>query len=399
MKQRRPLCPPKFFLPLSPCNTPIRRCSVSREEASHRILIIRTGAFGDILMGTSLLASLRLAFPKAHLTWLVEHSEVQAIDANPYIDEYLQWDSAFWKKMLRRGLYPWWIIQALRARKLLREKKYDILISFQPEEWPLLLQGVAAAMTVGIFDTFRRFYGVEQTSRYTRLYTYAYTHPNLPEHRIDQYLLTLEALGIPPAPYPLMSIGYTHEDSVCVDRFLSDQGITSDEHLIVLAPFTTWPTKCWNSERFVSLGDELALKGCGRIIIISSNKERSAAEILAAQMLISPIVAGGSLSFRQMAALIDRASLVVSGDTGPMHVAAALMKPQVALFGPTSPKWYGPKSANAISLLHPVPCGPCDQKACPNTGREYMQCMTLLPVEEVIKAALHQLEINNAHQI
>ncbi len=75
--------PPEFCLPLTPANLAIQRCPVSLEEASHRILIMRTGAFGDILMGTPLLAALRQAYPRAHLTWVVEHKEVQAIDANP----------------------------------------------------------------------------------------------------------------------------------------------------------------------------------------------------------------------------------------------------------------------------------------------------------------------------
>ena len=378
--------PPQFFAPLTPCNLPLRRCPVGRKEASHRILIMRAGAFGDILMGTPLLAALREAYPNAHLTWIAEQAESQAIDASPYIDEYLAWNSPYWKKTLRRGLYPLWLVRALRLRKLLRANHYNLFVSFQPEEWPLLLRGVNAPLTVGVFDTFRRYYRAAKTSRNTRLYTHAYAYP-LPDHRIDQYLLTLKALGLSPNVSRQMSMGYTEGDQAYTEQFLSAQGISKQDRLVVLAPFTTWPTKCWPAERYAALGDALVHRHGCRIVVIGSGKEREAIQALAAQMRASPVVAAGDLTFRQMAALVDRAVLLVSGDTGPMHVATALQTPQIAIFGPTAPQWYGPKTGTFRSLLHPVPCGPCDQKFCTQTGDDYLRCMKLISVEEALAAA------------
>ena len=383
----KPLISMDFFVPLVPCNQPLRRCPVSREDASHRILIMRLGAFGDILMGTSLLAALREAYPDAHLTWIAEHSEVQAIDANPYVDAIIRWDSSYWKRMVRGLRYAAWLSRMLQMRKNLHQNQYDIFVSFQPEEWPLLARGTGAALKVGIFDTFRRYYRAQKTSGNTRLYTHAYAYPNLPDHRIDQYLLTLQALGLPPNPAAPLSMGYTEADKEVVLRFLADYGFSGNIPLVLLAPLTTWPTKCWPLERYAALGNALAQHGC-RVIVIGSGKERDAVEALAAQMEPRPLTAAGTLSFRQMAALVDQSALVVSGDTGPMHVASALGVPQVALFGPTSPKWYGPRSPHAVSLLHPVPCGPCDQKFCPNDGEAQMQCMKLLTLPEVLDSAL-----------
>lgn len=387
MKQRKRHLPPKFLTPLTPCNIPVQRCPVPREKAANRILIMRLGAFGDILMGTPLLAAFRRAYPDAHITWLVGHTEVQAIDANPYIDEYLCWDGAYWKKMLRRGLYPLWLFRALKMQTALRNKHYDIFISFQPEEWPLLLRGIQAPVTIGIFDTFRRYYRATKTSGHTKLYTQAYSYPNLPDHRIDQYLLTLKALGLPEEVSRQMSIGYTVEDRNAAEQFLSENAAAVGDQFVVLVPFTTWPTKCWPSERYVALGNELARRHGCRIVLIGSAKEREAIQALAAQMESRPMVAAGDLTFRQMAALVDKASLLVSGDTGPMHVAAALRIPQIALFGPTAPQWYGPPTGHAISLLHPVPCGPCDQKFCPNVGEDHEICQRLITVEEALASA------------
>jgi len=392
MKLRKRHLPPEFCLPLIPCNVPVSRCPVPREQASHRILIMRVGAFGDILMGTPLLAALRAAYPDAHLTWVVEHSEVQAIDANPYIDEFLRWDGSYWKKMLRLGLYPLWLIRALQMREKVRDKEYDIFVSFQPEEWPLLVRGVGAPLTIGVFDTFRRYYSASKTSRNTRLYTHAYFYPNLPDHRIDQYLLTLDALELPSDVSQQMSIGYTQEDRGCVERFLGERGVSSQERLVVLAPFTTWPTKCWPQENYVKLGEALTRQHGCRLIIIGSGKEREAVQSMASAMQTPSLTTAGDLTFRQMAALVDRSSLVISGDTGPMHVASALGTPQVALFGPTSPQWYGPRGDQVLTLIHPVPCGPCDQKFCRNINEDFMRCMKLLTVKEVFEAATSLLE-------
>ncbi len=114
-KKRRSL-PPEFFKPLEPCNLPLQRCPVPREKASKRILIMRVGAFGDILMGTPLLAALRKAYPEAHITWIAEFSERDAIDANPFIDEILRWDGSYWKRMLRKMQYPLWLARAFQMR-------------------------------------------------------------------------------------------------------------------------------------------------------------------------------------------------------------------------------------------------------------------------------------------
>ena len=385
-KAKRRHQPPAFLPPLVPCNVPANRCPVPRDQASHRILIMRVGAFGDILMGTPLLAALRRAYPNAHLTWIAEYTEIEAIDANPYIDELVRWDGSYWKRMVRKLAYVSWLRHVMQMRKTLHRKQYDVFVSFQPEEWPLLAYGVGAKLKVGVFDTFRRYYRAQKTSGNTRLYTNSYSYLNLPDHRIDQYLLTLEALGLPPAPTQPLSIGYTEADREAAKLYLSNNGFSGQQPLVLLAPLTTWPTKCWSPECYAELANALAREQNCRMIVIGSGKEREAVEALAAQMEPRPLTAAGTLTFRQMAALADQCALVVSGDTGPMHVASALNIPQVALFGPTSPKWYGPRSPHAISLLHPVPCGPCDQKFCPNEGETHLICMRLLTVPEVLKA-------------
>ena len=391
--KRRPL-PPEFLLPLTPCNVPVQRCPVPREQASKRILIMRAGAFGDILMGSPLLAALRKAYPDAYLAWIAEYGERQAVDASPYIDEILSWDGSYWRRMLRKLQYPLWGMRAWKLRGELRARRFDVFISFQPEEWPLLMRGSGAPVRIGIFDTFKRYYGASRKRHYQRLYTHAFAEPGLPDHRVDQYGLTLQALGLPHAQPEPMSMGYTSEDKAAAEGFLRSQGLTPGQGFVVLAPMTTWPTKCWPAARFIALGDALARRG-RRIVLMGSGKERPALEQMAARMETAPVMVAGELSFRQAAALLDRAALLVSGDTGPMHVASALGTPQVALFGPTSPAWYGPRSGRALVMAHPVPCGPCDKKICRNADDPHL-CMRLLSVEEVLENATTLLDRQEA---
>ena len=389
---------PQFIPPLIPDNLVVQRCPVSQEDAQTRILIVRLGSHGDLLMATPLLAALRRAYPHGHLTWVVEHSALNSIVANPYLDELLVWDSKYWRDMVRmRGLkmlapkrflgLPW-LFQALKMGAELRGRRYDTLISFQPEEWPTLLRGTGAKMTIGVFDTFRQFSGAVQTSPYARRYTYAYTFGDLPEHRTDQYLLPLKSLGLPPAADKQMTLGFTTEDAEAARRLLDLEGISENEPFVVLAPMTTWLSRNWPAENYGQLADALAKQGL-RIALISSPspKEREAVGAIAARMQTPPITALGTLTFRQMAALLARAVLVISGDTGPMHVAAAVGTPYLALFGPTPVAGRAPLSGRGLSLAHAVPCGPCDKEFCTQADDNYLRCLKLITVEEALAAS------------
>ena len=379
--------PPQFLPPLLPCRAPLHRCPVGRELASRRILITRVGAFGDILMATPLLAALRAAYPDAHLTWLVEHTEVQAIDANPYIDEYIKWDGAYWKRQFRWNRLPLGLLRARRFCAELRRRHYDVFISFQPEELAWLVRGINAPISVGVFDTFQQTDGLKRTSPNVRLYSTAYTHDELPLHRTDQYLLPLRALGLPELPEKRMSMGFTEQDAAAADRFLHGQGLADGRPFVVIAPMTTWPSRCWPGERYAALGDALAQRlGHASVLIGSARpEERRTVADVAARMVSGPIQAAGVLDFRQMAALIARSAALISGDTGPMHVAAAVGTPSVSLFGPTPVLGRAPLTPGGRTLMHPVPCGPCDQKLCPNPPESHMLCMRLIGVDEVLE--------------
>jgi len=385
-KQKQAL-PPSFERPLDPCNKSIRRCPVTREEASERILIMRLAAHGDILMATPVVQAIREAKPNAYITWIAERKEKQSIDAHPAVDELILWDSPYFKRFLRKVNWLGWLVEALKFRRLLRDRHFDAFISYQPEEWPLLMLGSGAQNTIGIFDTFRAFYRSKTTSQYRRLYKHAFAHEQLPPHRTDQYLMALPPLGIDPDVSKLMHMGFTSEDRVTARRFIAPHLAGHDAPYVVLAPMTTWTSRCWPAERFAELGDRLEHDGY-RVVLISSSAEHEAAvvEKVSGLMTRKPVTAAGTLPFRAMAALLADAAALVSGDTGPMHVAAAVGAPFVALFGSTPVDNLAPLAGPGVVLSHSVPCGPCYQKHCLLADPDKNLCMRKITVDEAYAA-------------
>jgi ADP-heptose:LPS heptosyltransferase len=286
-----------------------------------------------------------------------------------------------------------WAYLALRFVSQLRRRRYDVFVSLQPEEYWPLLYGVGAAQNIGVFDTFHRFNREAATSRNVVRYQHAYTQSDLPAHRTDQYLLALRALGLPPTTDKHMHLGYTAQDAQVVDALLGEAGESPAGPYVVIAPTTTWESRNWGAERFVEVADALARRGY-RIVLAGSrrSKKRDQATLdilqdIEARLASPPVMAVDRLSFRALAALIDRAALVVSGDTGPMHMAAALDTPYVGVFGPTSPQWYAPLAGRGLTVSHEVPCGPCDRPRCTNDPEGYLRCLRLVTAAEVLHAA------------
>ncbi len=384
---------PKFLEPLNPCNVPVRRCPVSRQKASHRFLIVKLWALGDILMATPLLTALREFYPEAHITWLITPDNRQALDAHPYVDEVIVWDRDFWRDLLskrwknmlhlRRFLGIPWLVQVVRVLQDLRRLKIDTLITMHAEIWPSLVFAAAPSRAIGLL----RLWPPPKLFRWhRRLYATIYTVPQFPPHSTDRYLLPLRALGVGAVPDKQMVLGYTTQDATAVDTLLSSSVCSLNLPLVVIAPMTTSPSKNWPVERYVELGDALAQRGC-QIVLIGTGEQVPIIETIAAGMDTRPLVAAGTLGIRGIAALIARADILISSDTGPMHAAAAVGTRYVALFGPTHVERLAPLSGTGVTLRHSVPCGPCDRAHCMTEGDDHHLCMRLITVEEVVSAA------------
>jgi ADP-heptose:LPS heptosyltransferase len=386
---------PQFIPTEIPVNLTVQRCPVSREEASHRIIIFQLGLFGEVLMASPLISALRNAYPNAHLTWGIDPKYADIVSANPYLDEIMLWSPEYFKKTLRQKPIIW-IQRALDAKKLLNKRPMDIYISLLAEKWPTLVKyGIGAPRRIGVFDTHWDFFNQTRTHPRTKYYTDVFTKEDLPKHRTDMYLLPLKTLGIPqPAQEDKkMLLGFTQPDAEVAEKFLQKHQVTPKHRLIALAPSTTWETRCWPVDRFIELGKRLTAENPNTKLLVlgrDTPEERALSDpLLTGLAETNPIPAIGNLTFRQMAALVARCHLLVSGDTGTMHTAAAVGTPHLALFGPTPIQALAPLvREKGFVIQHPVPCGPCWQKNCSQEGDLHIQCMKKITVDEVANAIL-----------
>ncbi len=375
-----------FATPEKPINLSEKRCSTSMQDAGRRILIMRTGAFGDILMGTPLIAALRNSYPDGWICWIVAHTERQALDANPHLDEVLVWNGDDFSRS--RNLKAWLVnFRTLKSlRRELRLRKFDTFISYQAEEWPKLTKMIDAPVKIGFFDYFNfKIIKPNTLRRIQALYSYKITKHEHPRHRTEQYFSVMKYLGLDEPTDERMTMGFTQDDLDAARLILRQNGIDSNESFIVIVPVTTWVTKNWQPDRFAQVADQMSLQfGC-KVVLLGSQKDRDGIDAVANTMQTKPLAAAGLFTFRQMSALISECTLLVSGDSGPMHVAGAVGTPFVSIFGATAPEKYKPENAIGVAVQNVVPCSPCESYDCRNLSSP-LCCLTSIPVEAVYEA-------------
>lgn len=215
----------------------------------------------------------------------------------------------------------------------------------------------------------------------TPLLTQALTPPSRTDHQLRDYDPLLRSRGIEPDADP-PRLPLPPEAAELADAALSRAGLPRDGSLVLIAPGAAFAwTKRWPPDRFGHLTDTLAARGFRCALVIGPGEEPIAAEVLRASTGPLPVL-GLDLDPVGVAALAVRARVVVANDSGPMHLAAAVGTPVVALFGPTDPGRTGPTGASSEVLDRYVFCSPCYLKECPY-GHE---CMKEIGVEKVAAA-------------
>jgi len=380
-----------MLLPLSsqpaepPFNYRVSKCPVDRSSASHRIAIIRTGSSGDIIMTSPLLAGLRRSYPNAYITWFVEPKFADVLTANPFVDEIVLWKSGPWKRSMNRRAFPPWSWEIAGLKKRLSEWNFDVLISFHGEQFEWLTENCGAPIKIGFFDEFPQFDKSGEEILRKRIFTSSVTAGQQKPHRTDTALLALKLLNLPSCDDKQLYLGFTESDLEAGRVLLNASGLSAGSAYAVIAPFTTWDTRNWSLDKFASLGQNLQSNLNLRIVLIGSLDQKEGIQKLARDLGEQTVVAAGNLTLRQMAAVISEAGLLVSGDTGPMHTAAAVGTPYVALFGPTPAPGRAPLRGQGIIVDKHVSCAPCDLSVCKNSGSEYIQCMSSIGVDEVYR--------------
>ncbi len=331
-------------------------------EGPRRIVIIKPSALGDVIGSLPVAGLLKRRYPAARLAWVIARPFVSLLETHPHVDETIPFDR------LRDGT----AVQQLRStRRLvgaLREGKFDMAIDLQGlfrSGWLTWRSG--ARRRIG-FDYARegspRFYNERVASRGEN------------RNAAERYLDVAEHLGCGRLPAEA-DITTTPDDDAAADALLA--GLDGNRFALLL-PGTNWSTKRWPAAAFEQLARRLEADGLA-VVVAGADDAKDAAACIGGLDIV------GRTSVRELAAVMRRASLVVANDSGPMHLAAALGRPLVALFGPTDPHRTGPwRSPRSVVRLDVV-CSPCFSRTC-----EHNTCLTHLSVDDVHRRCMQQID-------
>ncbi|MDA8099445.1 MAG: glycosyltransferase family 9 protein [Nitrospiraceae bacterium] len=314
------------------------------------ILIIKPGAVGDLIQMTPVVRALNKAYPTASITLLVGSASTASLfHHHPGVREAIVYERSNRHRSLPAFLQLW---------KDLRSRSFDLVLNFQRSNlkaWAL----VAASFPCRIL--------VYHKARKRII------------HAVQNYLETLAPLGIPPAGDRLEFFLDAPSRDFAKEILPSPP---SGAPVIALNPGATHAVNRWPAQRFAELADLIAERIGGQAIIIGGPDDVPLAEQIIEASRTKPRSFAGKTSLLQLGALLERCSLLVSGDTGPMHLATAVGTPVIALFGAADPDRTGPiGAANRVIAASDVDCVPCRSRSCSN--KTYLACMERITPDRV----------------
>jgi lipopolysaccharide heptosyltransferase I len=341
-----------------------------------KILIVKTSAIGDVIHTLPALHCLRRHYPDARITWLVEEAAADVVVGHPALDRVLVSGRKGWLREWRAGERRAAWRKAWRFLRELRDSRYDLLIDFQG----LLKSGI----WVGLARSTRKV-GFGRGMEHAEM-SYLFLNERVPAvsmemHAVDRELHLLRAIGVD-CPEVRFDLPLTAADHEAAAKLLEAHGVAAGHPFVAINPMTTWPTKHWQPGKFAAVADRLAEEG-RTVVFTGGPGDRAAVAAIGTMMRQKAVNLAGATSLKTLAALYARAQVVVSTDTGPMHVAAATGTPVVALFGPTAPWRTGPHGGTHHILRLGLPCSPCFKKEC-----QYgtTACMADISVADVVAA-------------
>lgn len=345
--------------------------STSQLPAARRILLIKPSSLGDVVHALPVLAGLRKAYPEAHIAWLIGTGFAPLLTEHPLIDELIPFDRKRYGRLWRspRSLRDFG--QFLRH---LRRSRFDLVVDLQGLFRSAFFARVTgAACRVG-FANARELAPI--------FYTRRVPVPADDTHAVDNNLAVARALGIPVDP-PEFPLPIDAQERAAFRAMLRDTAGRDIGPFTAVIIGTRWASKCWPAEHWATLLDTLAATDLPPCVLLGGPDDVPLAAEIKSRATTSPIDLVGRTTLRGLAAAIAESRLVLTPDSGPMHIAAALDKPLVAIFGPTNPVRTGPYSDRARVVRRPLECAPCYRRYCP---LGHHNCLRQLAPDEVARA-------------
>ncbi|MBM4125040.1 MAG: glycosyltransferase family 9 protein [Nitrospira sp.] len=338
-----------------------------------RILIIKPSSLGDVVHALPTLAALRDRFPLAHIVWLVKQQWAGIVERAEGLDEV-------WP--VPPSLSGW-----LSLVPRLRAADFDLVVD---------LQGLFRSGAMGWLSGSPARIGFANGREGSPVfYTKLVSVPTQEMHAVDRYLLVAAALGAFVHGAPAFRLRPLPADRETVGALLGRHGVSAKTAWVAVNVSARWQTKRWPAPMFAAALDRLNQEGLGPVVLIGGPDEKSDVGRVMGQMKTAAVDLTGETTPGLLPALLQSASLLLTNDSGPMHVAAAVGTPVVALFGPTSPVRTGPYGQSHRVLRSGVACSPCFSRHCRN-GLP-LECLTSISVEQVLEAVRAQAARRPVH--
>ena len=333
-----------------------------RPDPNHqpRFLVVRLGSLGDVIHGIPAAAALRVRFPHARIDWLVDPRYVELLDLVECIDSPIALDP---RDLRIGGGHGWSVLKGLRAAH------YDAVVD---------LQGLLKSAVLGRLAGATRTIGAPWAHLREPLARLFYTDapdPGAAPHVIDKNLGLLGPLDVTDRTvhFPIR-IPRTDTVTSVVDRFGPDG-------YAILNPGAAWPNKRWPAARFGAVAASIRREhGWRSVVLWGPGDQELAASVAAASQGASEVAPPTTIT--DIVGIARAARLMVSGDTGPIHIAGAVGTPLVALFGPTSPERNGPWAARDVTLSRVAGCSCIYERRC----RRAVPCIDDITTDEVVQA-------------
>jgi 3-deoxy-D-manno-octulosonic-acid transferase/heptosyltransferase-1 len=366
-----------------------------------RILLIKLSAVGDVLHTIPVLNKLRKRYPAARIDWLASPEIAELLRHHPGISNVIEFARGEWSDPWR--LQPF--ANSARLAANLRATRYDLVIDMHGQmRTAVFALATGAPVRIG-FDRPRAqvwaasdrevpeaarkhaWQGAREMSWLA--YTQHIALPTLEVHAVDRYLTVGPMLGLDTGradfSFPIPPAARAH-----VAALLSRHGIADTARgPIVIAPGTVWETKAWRPDGFAEVARHFLDKGFAVVLAGSPREGARCAEV--ARLAPGVINLAGETSLTELVALVDRASLCVSNDSGPMHLAVARDRPVVGIFGPTDAIWVGPYGRLDAVLQSKIACAPCYLRSLSRCPHQHA-CMRDVTAAAVIERAQRLLD-------
>ena len=335
----------------------------------NKILVIRVDGIGDLLNSTPAIALLRENYPSAEITVLARPLNASVLIGNPDVDRVLIFD--------RDGEHSG-ILARLQFYRELRRERFQLAVAMQTAMWTHLVAFLSGA-TYRLGRYQKRF-------RSTLTHAWRGRYRKGETHEVDRNLELVRLICAGEGKRELI-FQLSPDEIAAAEAQFRALGIGRDAFLIGIHPGGSSFDKRWPEKQYAELADRFARQDNATVLLLRGPEEAALVENIQAAMS-SDAIPYAPETIRELGAMLSCCDLVVCNDSGPMHLAAAVGVPTVAIFGPTDHVAWHPLSENASIVRRDMPCWPCSAHKC-KIGWE---CTKKLSVEPVWDATILTVE-------